>query len=126
MILVLVVLGLSYANTIRIYIGQQHELAVVEQQIRERSAKIAELEAELDRWNDPEFVKTQARERLGWVMPGETGFKVVADNGEPIAAGVVIEAENQKSDQEQGATWWGRLLGSIQTADAPARKVVNR
>jgi cell division protein FtsB len=125
LVLVFVVLALSYANTLRIYVSQQHELAVAEQQIRERSEKIAGLQDELNRWNDPEYVKTQARERLGWVMPGETGFRVVDEDGEQVGGGVVIESGKTAGDGG-GQSWWGRLLGSIQTADAPQRKVVNR
>jgi hypothetical protein len=124
-VLVLVVLALSYANTLRIYVSQQHELAVAEQQIRERSAKIADLEEELNRWNDPEYVKIQARDRLGWVMPGETGFRVVDENGDPVGGGVAVES-SQNPDGEYGPAWWSRMLGSIQVADAPQRKVANR
>jgi cell division protein FtsB len=126
LILVVMVLALSYANTLRIYIGQQHDLAVVEEQIRERSARIAELEDELARWNDPEYVKTQARSRLGWVMPGETGFHVVGEDGKPVAGGVVIESEAQSPEGEYGPAWWSQLWGSMETADAPKRKVVSR
>ena len=44
--LVVVVLAISFGQSLRIYLSQQHELAVAQQQIRDRSAQIADLEAE--------------------------------------------------------------------------------
>lgn len=124
--LVLVVLALSYGGSLQIYLGQQHDLAVAEQQIRERTVQVADLEGELDRWNDPDYVRTQARARLGWVMPGETGYRVVGADGQPIGGGVTLESERGLAKGERAPVWWDRLLGSIETADAPARKVTRR
>lgn len=126
LIVVLVVLALSYASSLRIYLGQQHELAVAEQQIRERSAQIAGLESELARWDDPAFVKAQARDRLGWVMPGEVGYRVIGPDGEPLGGGVTIESQERLPAGEHDPMWWDRLWGSIETADAPVRKVTTR
>ncbi|WP_169923804.1 FtsB family cell division protein [Propionicimonas paludicola] len=124
--LVLVVLALSYGGSLQIYLGQQHDLAVAEQQIRDRTAQVADLEAELSRWNDPDYVRTQARARLGWVMPGETGYRVVGADGQPIGGGVTLESERGLAQGERTPVWWDRMLGSIETADAPARKVTRR
>ena len=38
-------------------------------------------------------MKTQARERLGWVVPGEIGYKVVGADGKPLGGGAKITAE---------------------------------
>jgi len=124
LVLVVVVLAISFGQSLRIYLSQQHELAVAQQQIRDRSAQIADLETELSRWNDPEYVKAQARDRLGWVMPGETGYRVVGADGKPIGGGVVIESEQALPAGEHDPVWWDRLWGSVRTADAPSRKVV--
>lgn len=124
--LVLIVLALSFANSLRIYLTQQHDLAVAEQEIRDRSAQIADLQTELARWDDPDFIKAQARDRLGWVMPGETGYRVIGADGQPLGGGVVIESAQKLPAGEHEPVWWDRMWGSIQTADAPARKVVSR
>ncbi len=124
--LVIVVLALSYGGSLQIYLGQQHDLAVAEQQIRDRTAQAADLETELDRWNDPDYVRAQARARLGWVMPGETGYRVVGADGQPIGGGVALESERGLAKGERAPVWWDRMLGSIETADAPARKVTRR
>lgn len=118
-----VVLLLSYASSLQLFISQQHELALAEQQIADATEQIAELNNELDRWEDPAYVKAQARSRLGWVMPGETGYRVVDDSGEPLSGGVTIESEQTLPAGEHEAMWWDRMWGSLQTADAPKRKV---
>lgn len=119
---VLVVLALSYANSLRIYLEQQAELATAQQQIQERTAQISQLEDELNRWNDPAYVKAQARERLGWLLPGETGYQVIGPDGKPLGTGVVLESENQLPPGEHPEMWFDRLWGSIETADSPTRK----
>ncbi|MFZ0530273.1 MAG: septum formation initiator family protein, partial [Propionicimonas sp.] len=124
--LAVVVLAISFAGSLRIYLAQQHDLAVAEQEIRERSAQIADLEAELARWDDSDYVKAQARDRLGWVMPGETGYRVIGADGKPLGGGVVIDSTERLPAGEHDPVWWDRLWGSIQAADAPARKVVSR
>jgi cell division protein FtsB len=124
LVLVVVVLAISFGQSLRIYLSQQHDLAVAQQQIRDRSAQIAGLESELARWNDPEYVKAQARDRLGWVMPGETGYRVVGADGKPIGGGVVIESEQALPAGEHDPVWWDRMWGSVRTADAPTRRVV--
>ncbi|PZQ45361.1 MAG: septum formation initiator [Phenylobacterium zucineum] len=123
MVVVIVALAISFGTSLRVYLTQQHDLAVAEQEIRDRSAQIADLQSELARWDDPDYVKAQARERLGWVMPGETGYRVVGEDGKPLGGGVVIESEQTLAAGEHDPVWWDRLWGSIQTADAPTRKV---
>jgi hypothetical protein len=99
----LVVVGLlvlSYVGTMRIYLDQQNDMATARTQIAERQATIAQLEDELSRWNDPDYIKTQARERLGWVMPGEVGS--IQGNNDPV---------NQ--------AWYEKIWSSVQAADQP-------
>ncbi|HRA76418.1 MAG TPA: septum formation initiator family protein [Propionicimonas sp.] len=123
LVVVVVLLGLSYVSSLRIFVAQQHDLAVADQQIAERSAEIARLESELARWDDPAYVKAQARDRLGWVLPGETGYRVIGEDGKPLGGGVTITAEQELPTGEHQPVWWDRLWGSVQTADAPKRKV---
>ena len=64
-------------------------------------------------------MRTQARERLGWVVPGETGYVVVDADGRPLGGGAKINAEAVPEEQQQDA-WWSKLWGSVQAADRPA------
>jgi cell division protein FtsB len=123
---VVLALAVSFISTFQIYVRQQHEMAVADQQIRDSTAQIATLETELARWNDPAYVRAQARERLGWAMPGETGFRLVDDNGNPIGGGVTLESAQRPVAGEDDLTWWQRLNGSLATADSPVRRIAGR
>lgn len=116
---VLLILTISYASSLRIYFAQAHEISATKTEIAQRQQAITTLQGDLARWDDSAYVQTQARERLGWVVPGETGFKVVGADGKPLGGGSEIEAETTMPDQPQEA-WWAKMWGSVQTADAPA------
>ena len=56
---------------------QERELAQITAQVAEQQQKNADMQRQLDLWNDPDYISTQARERLGYVRPGETQYTVV-------------------------------------------------
>ena len=56
---------------------QERELAQIKAQVAEQQQKNADMQQQLDLWNDPDYISTQARERLGYVRPGETQYTVV-------------------------------------------------
>lgn len=116
---VVLILTISYATSLRIYFAQREEIATTRAEITERENRITDLQGELARWDDPAYVKTQARNRLGWVMPGETGYKVVDRDGKPIGGGAEIRPEKQQTKATQDA-WWSKLWGSVEAADKPA------
>lgn len=116
---VVLILTISYATSLRIYFAQREDIASTRAEITERQNRIADLQSELARWDDPAYVKTQARDRLGWVMPGETGYKVVDRDGKPIGGGAEISPEAQTAKPAQDA-WWSKLWGSVEAADKPA------
>ena len=53
---------------------QERELAQIKAQEQQKNA---DMQRQLDLWNDPDYISTQARERLGYVRPGETQYTVV-------------------------------------------------
>jgi len=116
---VLLILTISYASSLRIYYAQASDIAATKAEIAERQQRIVELQDELAKWQDEEYVKTQARQRLGWVVPGETGYKVVDAEGRPLGGGVEISGEVTPV-AEPGDAWWAKLWGSVAAADAPA------
>nr|NLI49842.1 septum formation initiator family protein [Propionibacterium sp.] len=118
---VFAILALPYANSLRILVNQQRDLALANAQIAERTAQVSELDAQLQRWRDPAFVMSQARTQLGWVLPGETGYRVIGTDGK-----VVLEAGESSGLAEAGVAdetrWWDRLADSVRAADgAPAK-----
>ena len=116
---VLLILTISYASSLRIYYAQAHDIAATKAEIAERQQRIVELEGELARWQDDEYVRTQARQRLGWVVPGETGYKVVDAQGKPLGGGAEITSEVAPV-KEPGDAWWAKLWGLVAAADQPA------
>ena len=117
---VILMLTISYANSLRVYFAQSHEVATTKAEIADRQAKIADLQTELNRWNDPGFVKLQARTRLGWVMPGEIGFTVVDADGKPLGGGSELTTGTKPASDKVPQSWYTRLWGSVEAADKPA------
>jgi Septum formation initiator len=116
---VLLILTISYATSLRIYFSQAQEISATKAEIADRQQRIRDLQGELARWGDEAYVRTQARERLGWVVPGETGYTVVDAEGKPLGGGAQISAEGAPEGQPQD-TWWSKLWGSVAAADRPA------
>ena len=116
--MVLFILLFSYLNSLRVYFRQQQQMATAQVEIQQRQRAIEQLEDEKARWQDPDYVKAQARSRLGWVMPGEVGYKVIGANGKPLGQGSELENESDLPSDEH-RVWWERMIGSIKTADDP-------
>ena len=77
---VVCVLTLTIAGPVRTYFSQRAEmrqLAEAEAQLR---AQIADLEQQRVKLADPVYIASQARERLGFVMPGEIPYQVQLPN----------------------------------------------
>ncbi|WP_149202314.1 FtsB family cell division protein [Actinotalea subterranea] len=65
--------------TVRAYLGQRAELDALAAQVAHAEQVEADLQAELTRWDDPAYVAAQARDRLAYVRPGETSYRVIED-----------------------------------------------
>jgi hypothetical protein len=115
---VLLILTISYASSLRVYINQRQDLAETRQQIIRSQQDINNLSDEISRWNDPNYVRTQARIRLGWVLPGERGYRVIGADGKPIGGGVEISGD-PTSRPAPAKPWYSKLMGSVQAADHP-------
>lgn len=116
--LVLAVLTVSYASSLRAYLHQRSHIGDLKAAIAEREASINALEREKKRWQDPAFVRAQARARFGYLMPGETGFLVLDENGEPL------ETQSTLSDPDEviqtvPTAWWSEAWASVELAGHP-------
>ncbi|OYX13042.1 MAG: hypothetical protein B7Z15_08665 [Rhizobiales bacterium 32-66-8] len=115
LLVVIAGLGLVLAHSLRVYFAQSQEIAAVRADIAAKQEQIADLEDKLNRWNDPEYVRSVARVRLGWVMPGEVGYRVIGADGQPLE-GPEIETP---ADREDPGLWWEKMWRSVEIADAP-------
>lgn len=118
--MVFLILTISYASSLRIYFAQSAQIATTQQQITSSQNRITDLRTDLARWKDPDYVKAQARARLGWVMPGEKGFTVVGEDGQPLGGGAQISSAQPPTVPQDA--WWTKLWGSVEAADKPAPK----
>lgn len=111
----LVVLGTwVLVPTIGTYLGQKQKIAALEQSVQVTEEQIADLERERDRWNDPAYITTQARERLYYVKPGEVVF-LVDDDLDPAD---LPPEQREVSDQleERPSDWMPQLLRGLTAA----------
>ncbi len=117
LVLVLAVLTVSYASSLRAYLQQRAHIEDLKSQIALRQATISDLEREKERWKDPAFVKQQARE-LNYVMPGETAYVVLDEDGKPV------ERQGTLTDPATVArttptAWWSTAWQSVELAGDP-------
>lgn len=118
-LVVIVVVAFSFANSLRVWYLQSGALATAQAQIEQRTARVDSLKSELSRWNDPAYIKAQARARLGWVMPGDVGYRVVDANGQILSGSNEIEGVGNAKRSQLETQWWDRLASSIKQADTP-------
>jgi cell division protein FtsB len=118
LVVVAAVLVVSYASSMRAYLEQRSQINDLRAQIASSSKDISTLEREKRRWNDKAYVEAQARERLGWVLPGETSYQVIDRDGKPL------ERTDDLGDPSSVAKplpdpWWSKVYGTVESADHP-------
>lgn len=104
--LVLSALALSYAYPVRTYLEQRSEINELRDAQAEQADRIAELEAERTKWEDPEYIRAQARERLLLVKPGEE-LVIIVDDPEGAAADAGVDLDPQPQDSWYEDLWEG-------------------
>ncbi|QGH68665.1 hypothetical protein GCE65_03490 [Pseudactinotalea sp. HY158] len=65
------------APTLGAYVRQQEQHRDLKADLTSAQDEAAALQAAVDRWNNDDFARNQARQRLGFVMPGETPYRVL-------------------------------------------------
>ena len=74
--LVMIAITILLAPSVKIFLEKRAEIAELEADISAKQAKQTDLKRQVSRWQDPNYVKQQARDRINMVMPGETGYWV--------------------------------------------------
>jgi cell division protein FtsB len=120
LVVVLAVLVVSYASSMRAYLQQRTHINDLRAQIASSDRDILALEREKRRWQDDAYVENQARERFGWVLPGETSYQVVDRNGKPLERGDELTDPNSLARQVPDP-WWQRVYGTLEAADHPRK-----
>ncbi|MDQ6752686.1 MAG: septum formation initiator family protein [Actinomycetota bacterium] len=82
---VLLTITLLLAPSVRTFLQQRSEITALQQDIEAKKQQQTGLNTELSRWDDPAYVKQQARDRVNMMMPGETGYWVYGGDGASTA-----------------------------------------
>jgi hypothetical protein len=117
-VLVLAVLAVSYASSMRAYLEQKEHLEALRKAIAQSEKNIAALRREKRRWEDPAFIEAQATQRLSWVMPGEISFQVIDRNGEPLDHQDTL-SDPGGIDVENEPAWWDTAWQTMEAAGNP-------
>ncbi|WP_062645225.1 FtsB family cell division protein [Streptomyces maremycinicus] len=107
--LVLCTLIVALAYPMRQYVSQRAEIADLEREKQKASERVEQLRDLKARWQDDAYAEQQIRQRLHYVLPGETGFVVI----DPDAA--------RQSRADLGAAdrpWYANVWDGVDKSDA--------
>jgi cell division protein FtsB len=100
---VMVAITIMLAPTVKIFLDKRAEIAALQADITAKQAQQTDLKRQVSRWQDPNYVKQQARDRINMVMPGETGYWVF---GSDLPAGTSGGAAGEGSAQDPANLPW--------------------
>ncbi len=81
-LIAVIVLGtFIVSQDVQTYLDQRREIVEMEESIAQAEAAVEEMQAERDRWQDPVYIRSQARDRLYYVLPGEVSYLVMDSEG---------------------------------------------
>jgi cell division protein FtsB len=101
------------APGLRIYLEQRQQLADLRAAVAAQEEEIDTLRDERARYNDPAYLKAEIRDRLFYVMPGETSYLVMDDLGQAVPE---QSAPISEDIQETRVDWVQTLFGSAMIA----------
>jgi cell division protein FtsB len=110
--LVVCMRAISLAYPLREYLAQRGEIGNYRAQVSAQQKRVAQLQHQRAQWRDPAFVRRQARERLHFVMPGETSYVVLGPDEAPAAAGL---ADDTRAPVPR-SPWFTDLWRSVEVA----------
>ncbi len=109
LIAIIFIFTLTLAPPIKNYFTQRAQISALKSQVATDRTALEQARAELSTWQDPNYVKSQARERLHFVMPGERQYIVTGSE--------ITQAEPQTTQiakqLPEGAPWYTKLIASI-------------
>ncbi|WEV74601.1 septum formation initiator family protein [Bifidobacterium sp. ESL0798] len=120
----IVVLGaIQLAATFHSYALNLAELNGLKRQEAALVVKKQNLENDISRWNDNAYVTAQARERLGFVFPGEQAIHVEHPEAVTGVKPKSESAEQNDADSDKPTLpWYRELAYGFKKADEPLKK----
>jgi cell division protein FtsB len=106
---ILFILALTIAPPVKHYFTQRAQISALKAQLSADNTALEKAREELLLWQDPEYIKSQARERLHFVLPGERQYIVTDGENNQQQNGTTKIA----SSLADGQPWYARLIASI-------------
>lgn len=110
---VMIAITIMLAPTVKIFFDKKAEIDALNADIAAREAEGDVLRQQVSRWQDPNYVKQQARDRINMVMPGETGYWVF---GSDVPAGETSSQTGAAAQDPADLPWVDSLWESITRA----------
>ena len=78
LVLVMIVVGVvTVAPNVQTFFSYRQQIADMQAQVDAEKKELADMIVERKRWDDPVYVRSQARQRLYYVLPGEVSYLVM-------------------------------------------------
>ena len=106
---ILFLFTLTIAPPIKHYFTQRAQIQALKAQVSSDRAALKAARAQLEQWKDPEYIKSQARERLHFVLPGERQYIVIDGKEGDTTQNSLQIAESVPLDEP----WYTRIIASI-------------
>jgi cell division protein FtsB len=103
------ILALTIAPPVKNYFTQRAQISALKAELSADNSALQKAREELLLWQDPEYIKSQARERLHFVLPGERQYIVTNGQTNTSQNGSTKIA----SSLADGQPWYSRLIASI-------------
>jgi hypothetical protein len=102
---------LAYAYPVRLYLAQEAQIQELQTSQALQRARITNLSQQSAEWDDPAYIKAQARSRFFMVPPGTKTYVVQAAPQPTVAPTTTTST----------APWYGQLWSNVTGADNPGK-----
>lgn len=94
------------------YFAQRAQINALKIQVAANESALIEARKELELWKDPNYIKSQARTRLHFVLPGERQYILAND----VNLEGTDNSNEVASNIPTGVPWYSRLIATITEA----------
>ncbi|MFF4379222.1 septum formation initiator family protein [Kitasatospora sp. NPDC001547] len=120
LVLVLCSLVAILAYPTRQFISQRAEISAQRAKADHARQQVEQLRREKARWQDPEYVKAQARARLHYAVPEETPYIAVDPAGQGARSSVPAAPASSGGTAQAAKPWYASIWDSVDAADTAA------
>ncbi len=112
-------LTLTIAGPVRTFFAQRTEMKQLAASEAALRTQISDLQQQKEKLGDPVYIAAQARERLGFVMPGDIPYQVQLPPSATAATPEDPQAQTAKSNNPWYTSLWHTVADSPHGPPAP-------